>query len=365
MTVLPAVDEPIIELAMPDGDMASGDDVDVYTSKLGSMPVWFNNLTDAQVSRLNVQLQRSLTCPVCGHDRYLVAQMDCPREEHSSIDRICYIFGCNTRRCSQQSLGWSAIFVWRGQDRPAAPAPSATGTAGSFWDSLMSAEGAKAEAAAQEVQPDAAPAASGIAILTPKVALPGIYLHIEEELVMRKRARKPSAAEESRMPAPPAQSANADEDWSGEQYEKFRAQGTDRSFARFQKRCALYPRQCVRYVVARPARMDPESPVALLYADLPDVEQKQSTCPGCQQKMEYFEMQLMPAILAFLPTEQDQYLQHIPPKQRSTNPIISDGMEWGTVLVYSCGPAGCLAQQAAQDGLGVVEASVTVQVESQ
>jgi hypothetical protein len=45
----------------------------------------------------------------------------------------------------------------------------------------------------------------------------------------------------------------------------------------------------------------------------------------------------MPAILWKLPTREDQHLCHIPKSHRGAHALYSDGMEWGTIMIFSCG----------------------------
>jgi hypothetical protein len=350
---LPPSYEDIIELALPDGSLLPSEDTDVYTSKLGGRPVWLNHPSK--------DLLESLKCPLCGTDRYLLLQMDCPREEYPAVDRIAYVFVCNTRTCSQDARGWKVIFMMKHKDQEeeSKTAVDSKGKA-SFWDSLMN----------DQVEDNKNPLSGGTAVTkseakspvsvplsNPKNKFPGIYLHIDEEIIVEKREKKSFAAasiSENITIAPEA--AGGDEEWSGEQYEKFRAPGTDKSFNHFQKRVAHYPRQCVRYAVSGAQK-------PLLYHDL-DINStvaRLGSCEQCNHSTHRFELQLMPAVLAFLPTESAEYTKHIPESKKSNNPIISDGMEWGSVLVYSCGALCGLTRKDAE----VAEGKVIIQLELQ
>lgn len=348
MTFPPSYED-IIELALPDGALLPSEDTDVYTSKLGGRPVWLNHPSK--------DLLDSLKCPLCGTDLYHLLQMDCPREEYPSVDRIVYVFVCNTRACSQDARGWKVVFMMKHKDDEQEQ-ESMTVTAGktSFWDSLMNEQVEDKKnpltgttSAAKSEPKSSAP----VPLSNPKNKFPGIYLHIDEEIIVEKREKK-SVIPENITIASEA-TAGGDEEWSGEQYEKFRAPGTDKSFNRFQKRVAHYPRQCVRYAVSG-------AQTPLLYHDLNinSAVAKLGACEHCDHAVHRFELQLMPAVLAFLPTESAEYLKHIPEVKKSSNPMVSDGMEWGSVMVYSCG-AFCGLDKKTE----VAEGKVIIQLELQ
>ena len=325
---LPPSYEDIIELALPNGPLLFNEDNEVFTSKLGGRPVWLNNPSKDLVD--------SLKCLKCKTDLYLLLQMDCPREEFPAVDRVVYVFACNTRECSQDSRGWRVIFMTR--RNAAAPVTGFKNeevdgkTKTSFWDSIMSESSSVVDTKENSQSSPALKSDSKLEnlISNPKNKFPGIYLHIDDEIIVEKREKKnPIVVQET---APEfSGSGIVEEEWSGEQYEKVRAPGTDKSFNRFQKRVAHYPRQCVRYAVS-----GGQTPLLFHDCNLSDEINKLPLCPSCKSHPTRFELQLMPAILAFLPTESAEYIGHIEKNKRSKNPMISDGMEWGTVMIYSC-----------------------------
>ena len=337
----PPSHEDIIELALPDGDLLHSDDTDVYTSKLGGRPVW--------LTAPSKDLIDSLKCPRCKTELFLLLQMDCPREEFPSVDRVVYIFVCNSRPCSQDQSGWRVIFMMKHKEGEPSKVPDAKTKASSFWDSLM---GDGEDEKEKETEKDElVVVVTDIPISNPKNRFPGIYLHIDEEIIVEKREKRQTAVLPEDINTT---TTTPEEEWSGEQYEKVRAPGTDKSFSRFQKRVNYYPRQCVRYAVSG-------AQIPLLYHDLdiPSEIAKFSTCERCNSKCSRFELQLMPAILAFLPTESPEHIKHISASKRSSNPMISDGMEWGSVLVYSCGALCGVADKEAK----IVEGRVIIQLE--
>ena len=350
MTFPPSYED-IIELALPDGDLLHSEDTDVYTSKLGGRAVWLHAPSK--------DLLDSLKCPRCSTELFLLLQMDCPREEYPSVDRVVYVFVCNTRACSQDPRGWKVIFMMK-HATSAVKAQEAAKPKASFWDSLMNdeekTEEKKETTSNLSSNTDTTASTSSAPVLhNPKNKFPGIYLHIDEEIIVEKREKK-SAIPETVTISPEATSAGGEEEWSGEQYEKFRAPGTDKSFSRFQKRVAHYPRQCVRYAVS-----GGQTPLLYHDLDLSGAVNKLPACSRCNHSCNRFELQLMPAILAFLPTESPEHLRHIPENKKSKNPMVSDGMEWGTVMVYSCGALCGVADKDAQ----TVEGNVIIQLELQ
>jgi len=282
--------------------------------------------------------------------------MDCPREEYPSADRIAYVFVCNTRACSEDPSGWRVIFMMKHTAASAkAPFQNSVKPASSFWDSLMN-DDEKAEVKKEVSSALSSPAEaneSTVILHNSKNKFPGIYLHIDEEIIVEKREKK-SAIPENVKIAPEA--TGGEEEWSGEHYEKFRAPGTDKSFTRFQKRVSHYPRQCVRYAVS-----GGQAPLLYHDLDIAGAVRKLPACTRCNHTFNHFELQLMPAILAFLPTESADHLRHIPENKKSKNPMVSDGMEWGSVMIYSCGALCGVADKDAQ----VVEGNVIIQLELQ
>lgn len=362
-STLPPPPEDIIELALPDGPLSPAEDRDPFCSKLGGSPAWLITPTSAGGNP---------ACPRCQTEMYLILQMDCPREDLTledgrAVDRVVYVFACNTRTCSQSPEGWRVIFQSRAaKEAIKESSKEATKEAVNFWDSLMNEQNSENKASkssetketceieetkeTQETQTETTLFSIDNRAAEHSHHFPPLFLHIEEEIIVPSKKSTSKAVQTIATP---------EEDWSGEQYEKFMAPGTDKSFNKFQKRVANYPRQCVRYTVAVGSlgkRKDPHAPpTALPFRDC-DWQEAMSKLPGCTtcaQPCTRFELQLMPAVLAFLPCESSAHLEHIPAAKRSQNPLISDGMEWGSVFVFTCD--GCL--------LGSKEGRVLIQLE--
>ncbi|KAI9203478.1 programmed cell death protein 2 [Polychytrium aggregatum] len=139
--------------------------------------------------------------------------------------------------------------------------------------------------------------------------------------------------------------------WGGEAYEKMKGpKGFNKAFKKFIKIVAEEPEQCIRYgFQGDPLYYSNDETWSKLTKEGPP------PCPKCKEPRT-FEFQLMPAILSVLPTERFA-TEHLDttvgagpkakdPKAASRAPDRPDldaflsqyalGMEWGTVLIFSC-----------------------------
>ncbi|KAG0364350.1 hypothetical protein BGZ54_007612, partial [Gamsiella multidivaricata] len=137
--------------------------------------------------------------------------------------------------------------------------------------------------------------------------------------------------------------------WSGEAYEKAALpKGVDKAFQKFTERVQYWPDQCVRYDF-------PGTPLMFSWSDraaqtlLPANVARHSKhttpsahriprCPKCKGPRG-FEFQLMPNLLSLLDVGATKYLaedEKKAAKERKGAQAFEIGMEWGTVMVYSC-----------------------------
>ncbi|KAF9365730.1 hypothetical protein BGX34_008595 [Mortierella sp. NVP85] len=137
--------------------------------------------------------------------------------------------------------------------------------------------------------------------------------------------------------------------WSGEAYEKATLpKGVDKAFKKFTERVQSWPDQCVRYDF-------PGTPLLFSWSDrtaqllLPTNASQHSKhttpsphriprCPACKGPRG-FEFQLMPNLLSLLDVTSKKYLSEeemTSLKDRKGAQMFDIGMEWGTILVYSC-----------------------------
>ncbi|KND04855.1 uncharacterized protein SPPG_00555 [Spizellomyces punctatus DAOM BR117] len=155
--------------------------------------------------------------------------------------------------------------------------------------------------------------------------------------------------------------------WSGEGYEKVRPKYYNKAFKRFQRIVEEEPEQCIRYAFNG-------QPVFYRDDDISESLQSKGPppCSRCNGPR-VFEFQLMPMILSLLPTEQ------LVPRRASgdakggaggkaTNlssflERYAAGMDWGTVLVYSCA-RDCEERKQRDSNVSYSEEYIVVQVES-
>lgn len=155
--------------------------------------------------------------------------------------------------------------------------------------------------------------------------------------------------------------------WSGEAYEKASLpKGVDKAFKKFTERVQAWPDQCVRYHF-------PGSPLLFSFSDptartlLPANASQHSKhtapsahriprCPACKGPRG-FEFQLMPNLLSLLDVTSKKYLSEEEMKalkERKGAQVFDIGMEWGTILVYSC-VDDCFGKSVAKKAAGGVE----------
>lgn len=148
--------------------------------------------------------------------------------------------------------------------------------------------------------------------------------------------------------------------WGGETYEKQALpKGVDKAFQKFTERVQLWPEQCVRYDFL------PGTPMLFTYADstsqmlLPPNTKQHSKhtkpsahriprCKACGGPRG-FDFQLMPNLLSLLNVTKPEYLSEEEKRagqERKGAQAFDIGMEWGTVLVYSC-VADCFGKASA------------------
>lgn len=298
----------IIELGLPDGPLTTQDDeaFDLFTSKIGGFPVFANESC----------AQKQPKCGCCGSDMYLILQMDAPLPDTPTHDRIFHAFACNSSKCAATPQGWLAFFTLLPASQPSPSQPTVVQKK-NFWDADYAPEETFSKLSLEEKEEDE----EYFAMSSYPAQFPATALRIVEEFWQEPK-KKPE-------PVVPAEATVASTKDDPDVYEKIMPLGVDKQFEKFQKRTAAYPRQCVRYSPGG-------QPLPFNSSPLP---QTPPVCPKCQQP-QHFELQLMPAILNYLPVSNAKYLGHIPADKRSKHPLFGDEMQWGTVIVYSCG-LGC------------------------
>lgn len=277
--------------------------------------------------------------------------MDSPWSgEEGFFDRIVYVFGCNSRICTetQGPKAWKSFIIQMpslgASNQQPAKAPSA-----SLWDTVMLGATATPADPSKGME-NLSLADASFYSKSYSVGFPPLRLHICEEMIYEQKKNKAIEHEyEAAAQAILASlAASNEEQWAAEAYESTQSLGMDKTFMAFQKRVASYPRQCVRFSPAG-------KPLPFRQERLPSA----GTCSACGQQR-VFEMQLMPAILSLLPCGDEEHLAHLPERLRGQHPLFGDSMEWGTVLVYSCGTCTRSA-----DGPILIQAITHTQIETE
>lgn len=307
-------DDVAVELALPDGPLSLGEEQDPFVSKVGGKPTL---LFPSKI--LKDDSSRSLACSRCGNSKYLILQLDCPLEEHPEIDRVIYVFACNSRVCTEAGQVGVVTSLLQCRRAMKDKGPESEKSPSSLWSSFASGTEIASDLEQLKISDDST--TPGFYLEDMSVSFPPTALHIVDELIADTRApsRKSSSTELDALA-----SGETSEVWQGEVYEKMQVTGYDRAFKAFHTRVSHYPRQLARYSPGGeplPFNADP----------LPTI----LPCDVCG-KARRFELQLMPAILSKLPTNDSKYLGHIPKKERNKHPLYGDGMEWGTIMIYNC-----------------------------
>ncbi|KAI8802540.1 programmed cell death protein 2 [Cladochytrium replicatum] len=173
-------------------------------------------------------------------------------------------------------------------------------------------------------------------------AFPSYYLEFSEDQSEGAGSSKKQHAHEMKLlegyqrAAESAETEDGGGEWAAEEYEKSRPKYYNKGFKRFQKIVTENPEQCMRYHY---------NGTPLFFATDAVSESLTKTgpprCTFCNAPR-IFEFQLMPALLALLPTE--AYAKRVERAERAAagedaNDFVSRfarGMEFGTVLAFVC-----------------------------
>lgn len=307
-------DDVTVELALPDGPLSLREEQDPFVSKVGGKPTL---LFPSKL--LKDDRSRPLFCSRCGNPKYLILQMDCPLEEHPGLDRVIYVFACNSRLCTESSQTGVITSLLQCQRAVGGKPTELEKSSDNLWSNFAS--GLEINKSLEQLKISVDDKISGVYLEDMSVSFPPTALHIVDELIAdtRTSVRKSSSIEPEAL-AP----SETGEVWQSEVYEKMQVTGYDKTFKAFHTRVSHYPRQLARYSPGGeplPFNADP----------LPEIV----PCDVCGQ-VRRFELQLMPAILSKLPTNDPKYLSHIPKTGRNKHPLYGDGMEWGTIMIYNC-----------------------------
>lgn len=282
--------------------------------------------------------------------------MDSPLDQapNRSIQRVIYVFGCNTRECTESGDGSAFRVIIQGV--PVAPKTLISESSSSaekeetsdkcLWDRMMGSDMTDLKSKFENLDCVDSSVKGHFSQHFP-VAFPPIALHIVEEIVCRGNQRMPVGDKPTNEDE--LNKAGLEDGWSNELYEKMLVTGYDKTFKKFHDRVAHYPNQCVRYSPGG-------EPLYYNSDPLPSLP----CCNSCNKPLS-FELQLMPAILSKFPKDGDEYLKHIPSSKRGSHQFFEDGMEWGTIMVYSC--FSCLSNASSHSSDFSMEGYALAQVE--
>ena len=312
------LEEVPVELGLPDGVLEEGDDLeDAYLSRIGGRPTWIHPRKENYI------------CERCKAVLYLLLQVDSPL---AGFDRVVYVFGCNSRDCTES--GEQGVFKVVSQIHRLSPVdPKEEKKKTGLWDSVFAADETTKEEEQeqkQEQEQEQEQEEKGFYQGDYPVGFPTLVLRIVDELIKERKKAKEEQVE-------------VQEGEDGEGYERMEVAGYDKVFKHFHQRVSHYPRQCVRLAPGGQP---------LLFAELH--ESPLPVCGECKESLQ-FDLQLMPAMLSLLPKDDDSYLTHVPKEKRNKMLPFGDGMEWASVMIYSC--HGCAKSKMEQ------ECSVIVQIE--
>lgn len=284
----------VVELGLPDRTVHEYDRMDPFVSRLGGEPTWLTTPPP----------DSELLCPVCSSKMFLLFQFDCP-EESESVDRVLYLFACNTKKCVYSAP--NKVFKAVLQKRPVESKKEVkTVSAVNFWDSSETVD-SKADTVKQ----------TDFVSCGKSKGLPVTVLKIVEELIRPKRTNQ---SENQNFSV----ENKTDQDGSSEE----ETVKEDIVMDAFLDRISHYPRQCIRYSPnGRP----------LHFSESHSNSYSKITCYKCSQPNPSFLAQLMPAFLSMVPV--DEHVEHIPKAERGKFAPFGDGIEFATVLVLVC--EGC------------------------
>ncbi|KAJ8663169.1 hypothetical protein O0I10_001346 [Lichtheimia ornata] len=360
--------DPVL-LGLPDGAIESSDDVDAYITKIGGVPVWL----DAE----KLPSPKVLECGNCRRPMYLIFQGYVPLAD-SPYHRVIYVWGCNQRLCMRKEGSFSVLRSHlvdpeylaaqkkkeeekrkkeqRKKQQQASPFGAPAGfQLGDLWGASspsttpvttsFASVASKASASAQPPSSSSNSLADAMSkmnldddtttqhVIPPEsiVSFPAENLWITEEDLnnMASFGIDMSRYQEYvDMQNALLESAAADEEWSGETYEKQTLpKGVDKQFRKFMERVECEPSQCVRYEWAG---------VPLLYHQLQQpLSSLAGRCTHCGSPR-VFEMQLMPNVLSVLPVA--EYASSNTSSSATGDELKAwdVGMEFGTVMVFVC-----------------------------
>ena len=299
----------------------------------------------------------NLKCPTCLKGLFLLFQA-CTPFDKEGIDRILFVFGCNRFECTRSSK--SILSVVGYLRTPTTSTPHVT-TIHSSQDSIKKTMVMPTKEKAKFFNPfttehvekdpfsNTKPVAGGegeLVFISKSLSLPDVFIAYPIEFEDQGEIFK-EEGEERDISSDSESDSDVEnlerlaknlslakellgtdmqmetENFDLENFEKILPPNIDPIFYNFEKTASKKPWQVVRYSWNG-------SPL-LAQALMDDHELRCSSCNGLLA----FECQLMPAMLHLLQTEKKATPHHLREIDSTLN-ATSKGMEWATILIYSC-----------------------------
>ncbi|KAG5455353.1 MAG: programmed cell death protein 2 [Olpidium bornovanus] len=354
-------------LALPEAPVPSEEDSDVYATKLGGRPLYRKSAVSEPTAI------RRLLCEASAFCALLIAEQ--PGDLwNSAIDVVPVCVSKAEPDCAMEDAAKSTDE----EDLDEA----------SDMEEIVGDVSSRLSAVSLEASP------SGSTDSPPGPSFPPYYLYLIEECAepdyvkgyLSDLAQKDAVEMDVNEDAPgrEGRKSRKDGDWADEGYEKASfPRGVDKTLRRFMDRLRRHPAQCVRYN----AEAQGGSGLPLLYSHADPVGRRVaegrtagsviSVCPRCGSRRA-FECQLMPNVISVLRASEHAAPDAGAPRaqrrlregggsavEEAFDAIwnADDGMEFGTVLIYTCERDCHIASETADNEIGYFDEVALVQLE--
>jgi hypothetical protein len=280
-------------------------------SRLGGVPTFKH----AEIMKHSWLHRSSLVCRLCNTPLYFIMQVSLENDEiHSENGTLptVYIFMCNTAACSHSDQSIQAFFVVKTR-LDNYPKPGNAISLDQLLKGSLMIQSNEGSGSMKDFE-----------LNTESKPFPVTFIKFKRPQAIKKKETAPSKPE-----------YDDPTEYDQEQYESTYTKAYTKTFAKFEKELEQDPWQLIR---CRISHLDP-----LYYSELsnPTIN---SICIYCSRRSVSMQLQLMPAILSILPTEDPEYLTHT-----NTKDLIR-GMDWRTIFIYTCNSIeSCPGWQAIND----------------
>lgn len=362
---------PMLSIGYSGERIVNGADLEsVFTCKVGGEGIGFRHDADTEtevVGKLSEISDLDLTCGCCHRGLFLITQFHAPVDDWAS--RVLYLYACNSTPCMDHPQSWRVV---RGQFSKAVTlgAKQATkedtrlqlpifGRESSAFD-LSKLKDLVSQATRDKATRDTLCAKGSGALrfksAKDQPAFPPVYLEFYEDGEESSAGSSVQEyAHEARLEREykATQGLSGSSDFTGEKYEKVKHKYYHSHFKHFHRLVTQDPEQCVRYSLGG-------SPVFFKRDRVSEdvLSLKLPSCRRCGSPVR-FEFQLMPKVLCCIPRR--KFLDESNSASSNGSMVgdkfknLDQGVDFGTVLVYTCSLSCDLGQS------GFSEETVLVQ----